>query len=97
MQDYNWQIKAVARHAQEKISAIVAGCGTGKTRATIRIAMAKMLPVIVIAPGETLCRQWKDDILEIAGPDQKVWLYRRKDEVKEGVKYYERFLEWIRS
>ena len=97
MADYNWQVKAVARHAKEKISAIVAGCGAGKTRADIRIALAKKLPVIVIAPGETLCRQWKDDILEIAGPDQKVWLYRKKEETKEGPAYLKRFVEWLKS
>lgn len=100
MGDYTWQTKAVARHTDDRISAIVAACGTGKTRTGIKLAVAKFmrrhLPVIVIAP-KNLMKQWRDDILEIAGPDEKIWLYYSDEERKDPVRYAERFNAWLKE
>jgi superfamily II DNA or RNA helicase len=94
MADYKWQTQVVPRFIREVISGIVAACGTGKTRAGIRLAIAKRLPVIVIAP-KNICRQWRDSILEVAGPDQKIWVYDMVEETKQGDVYQKRFLEWL--
>jgi superfamily II DNA or RNA helicase len=94
MADYKWQIAAVVRFAREVIAAIIAACGTGKTRVGIRLAIAKALPVIVIVP-KNISRQWRDDILEIAGSDQKVWLYDAPTEHKNPEKYAAEFKAWL--
>lgn len=96
MGDYAWQVKAVVRFVKEAISAVVAACGTGKTRAAIKIAIKKALPVIVIVPGN-LTKQWRDDILEIAGPDESVWIYNTVEDHKNPEKYRARFLEWVKE
>lgn len=100
MGDYSWQKKAVARHADDRISAIVAACGTGKTRVGIKLALAKFarrhLPVIIIVP-KNLTRQWRDDILEIAGPEQKVWVYDSSEYRKRGAAYERAFVEWLKE
>jgi superfamily II DNA or RNA helicase len=100
MGDYTWQVKAVERHVDDTISAIVAGCGTGKTRTGVKLAVAKFLrrhlPVIVIAP-KNLTKQWRDDIHTIAGKDQKVWVYDTDVERKDPEKYAKEFLAWLKD
>lgn len=100
MGDYSWQVKAVARHTDDRISAIVAACGTGKTRTGIRLAVAKFvrrhLPVIVIAP-KNLVKQWRDDIHDIAGKDEKVWIYDSGEARKHPEKYEAEFLSWLKD
>jgi superfamily II DNA or RNA helicase len=92
---WKWQIAAVARFGMEKIMSIVADCGTGKTFAAIMIALAKMMPVIVIAPGHMLCEQWRDDIKDVLGDDADVWVYSKPEETKQGEYYKERFEKWL--
>ena len=96
MKDYAWQIAAVLRFAKAVFFAIVAACGTGKTRAGIKIALVKNLPVIVITP-KNISRQWRDDILEIAGPQESVWLYDKPTEHRNPDKYAYEFEKWLRS
>jgi hypothetical protein len=95
MGDYKWQTNVVARFTRETISAIIAACGTGKTRAGIKLALAKMLPVIVIVP-KNITRQWRDEILEVAGKEQKIWLYDAPTEHRNPEKYYKEFVEWLK-
>jgi superfamily II DNA or RNA helicase len=92
---YKWQETALARFARAAYFAIVADCGCGKTLAAIRIALTKKMPVIVIAPGHRLCEQWKNDILQDAGPDEDVWVYSRPEETKQGERYKEAFEKWL--
>jgi superfamily II DNA or RNA helicase len=92
---YDWQKTALARFTRAVYFSIVADCGCGKTLAAILIALAKKMPVIVIAPGHRLCEQWKKDILETAGPDEKVWVYSRPEETKQGEYYKEAFEQWL--
>ena len=94
MADYAWQVKAVARFTKERIASIVAACGTGKTRAGIKLALEKGNPTIIIAP-KNICRQWEDDILDIAGKDQQVWRYDRVQETKKKQAYVDEFTAWI--
>jgi superfamily II DNA or RNA helicase len=91
-QSYEWQNTALARFARAAYFAVVADCGCGKTLAAIRIALAKKMPVIVIAPTHRLCDQWKADILEDAGPDEEVWVFSKPEETKQGERYFE---EWL--
>jgi superfamily II DNA or RNA helicase len=95
MADYKWQTDAVASFKDEKIAAVIAACGTGKTRVGIKLALAKMLPVVVIVP-KNISRQWRDDILEVAGADQKVWLYDASAERRNPAKYFASFVEWLK-
>jgi superfamily II DNA or RNA helicase len=53
------------------------------------------MPVIVIAPTHRLCEQWKNDILQDAGPDEEVWVYDRPTETKQGEYYREAFEQWL--
>jgi superfamily II DNA or RNA helicase len=92
---YNWQDNAFVRFVRAVYFAIVADCGCGKTFAAIKIALGKMMPVIVIAPTHRLCEQWKDDILLDAGPDEEVWVYARPEETKRGEYYKEEFEAWL--
>jgi superfamily II DNA or RNA helicase len=92
-----WQEETVGRFADEEAFAINADCSCGKTLTAIEIAIAKDMPVIVIAPGRRLCEQWKNDILKDAGPDEDVWLYSKPDETAEGESYMERFRAWLKS
>jgi superfamily II DNA or RNA helicase len=94
-QSYNWQNTALARFCRAVYFAIVADCGVGKTFAAILIALAKKMPVIVIAPTHRLCEQWKKAILEDAGPDEDVWVYDKPTETKQGEYYKERFEKWL--
>jgi superfamily II DNA or RNA helicase len=94
-QSYSWQNTALARFARAIYFAIVADCGVGKTFAAIRIALAKKMPVIVIAPTHRLCEQWKNAILEDAGPDEDVWVYDKPTETKQGEYYKEIFEKWL--
>ncbi len=94
MADYKWQTNAVVRFGDKIIAAIVAACGTGKTRTGILLALYKRLPVIVITP-KNISKQWRDDILEIAGKDQKVWLYNAPTEHKDPEAYKSAFLDWL--
>jgi superfamily II DNA or RNA helicase len=92
---YNWQDTAIARFVRAVYFSIVADCGCGKTLATILIALAKQMPVIVIAPTHRLCEQWKNDILQDAGPDEDVWVYDKPTETKQGEYYKEAFELWL--
>jgi superfamily II DNA or RNA helicase len=92
---YNWQNTAVARFVRAVYFSIVADCGVGKTLAAILIALAKKMPVIVIAPTHRLCEQWKDAILHDAGPEEDVWVYSRPEETKQGAYYREAFEAWL--
>jgi superfamily II DNA or RNA helicase len=92
---WHWQLAAKARYASKEITSLVVDCGCGKTLAAILIALAKMMPVIVIAPGHNLCEQWKDDIKETLGDDADVWVYSRPEETKQGEYYKERFEQWL--
>jgi superfamily II DNA or RNA helicase len=92
---YNWQNTAAARFVRAVYFAIVADCGCGKTLAAILIALAKKMPVIVIAPTHRLCEQWKNDILQDAGPDEDVWVYDKPTETKQGEYYREAFESWL--
>jgi superfamily II DNA or RNA helicase len=92
---YNWQDTALARFARAAYFAIVADCGCGKTLAAIRIALAKKMPVIVIAPTRRLCEQWRNDVLRDAGPDEEVWVYDKPAETKQGERYKEAFEKWL--
>jgi superfamily II DNA or RNA helicase len=53
------------------------------------------MPVIVIAPTHRLCEQWKNDILQDAGPDEEVWVYDKPTETKQGEYYKEVFEQWL--
>jgi superfamily II DNA or RNA helicase len=94
-QSYNWQNTAVARFARAIYFALVVDCGCGKTFAAIRVALSKQMPVIVIAPTHRLCEQWKNDILQDAGPDEEVWVYDKPTETKQGEYYKEAFEQWL--
>jgi superfamily II DNA or RNA helicase len=94
---YNWQNTALTRFVRAAYFALVVDCGCGKTFAGIKIALGKMLPTIVIAPGHTLCAQWKEEILQVAGPDENVWVYDRNEERKKGVHYEEEFARWLKT
>lgn len=95
MADYKWQKEAVKRFARERISAIIADCGTGKTLAGIRIAIAKRLPVLVIVP-KNVTGDWVEAIHEFAGPDEKIWNYDAPTEHKDPEEYARQFLAWLR-
>jgi superfamily II DNA or RNA helicase len=95
MREYAWQKAAFERFVSRPIAAIIAKCGTGKTFAAIKIALGKALPVIIIAPGHTLCKQWEEEIHKLAGPDEKVWVYNRTEETGEGEQYQRRFVQWL--
>jgi superfamily II DNA or RNA helicase len=94
-QSYNWQNTAFARFARAAYFAIVADCGVGKTFAAMRIALTKKMPVIVIAPGHRLCGQWKDAILQDAGPNEEVWVYSKPEETAQSGQYKEKFEKWL--
>lgn len=94
MADYSWQLKCVARFAKTNIAAIIAACGTGKTRAGINLAREKRLPVLVIVP-KRLTRQWKDEILKIVSPDEDIWIYDQPTETKEGEAYAKKLWKWL--
>jgi superfamily II DNA or RNA helicase len=95
MKKYKWQESAFMRFARAVYFMLAVDCGCGKTFAAISIALAKMLPVIVIAPGHRLCDQWKNDIKEIAGAQEDVWVYDRSAETKQGEQYQRQFSEWL--
>jgi superfamily II DNA or RNA helicase len=92
---YQWQKEALARFARAAYFALVVDCGLGKTLAAILIAEQKKLPTMVIAPGNSLCAQWADEIHKVAGPDEDVWVYSRTGETKRGDAYREEFLAWL--
>jgi superfamily II DNA or RNA helicase len=95
MKEYNWQNNAFVQFVRAVFFALVVDCGCGKTFAGIKIALGKMLPVIIITPGHTLCEQWKEEILKIAGPDEDIWVYDRNEERKKGAYYEEEFSKWL--
>jgi len=97
MKLYKWQESAVARFVRAAYFALVVDCGCGKTLAGIKIALGKMLPTIVIAPGHRLCEQWKKEIQEAEDGEADVWVYDRNEERKQGDYYRERFLEWLKN
>jgi superfamily II DNA or RNA helicase len=94
---WQWQMAAKATCAARSIISLVVDCGCGKTLAAILIALEKMMPVIIIAPGHRLCEQWKDDIKEAVGEDADVWVYSRPEETKQGEYYRERFDQWLQT
>jgi superfamily II DNA or RNA helicase len=93
--NYKWQESAIAQFVRAVYFALVVDCGLGKTAAAIQIALGKMLPVIVIAPGHTLCNQWRDEIREVAGPDEDVWVFDKSTETAQGERYREDFSTWL--
>jgi superfamily II DNA or RNA helicase len=95
MKAYQWQENALARFARAAYFALVVDCGCGKTFAAIKIALAKRMPVIVIAPTHRLCEQWRDEILRDAGPDEEVWVYDKPSETRQGERYREEFSKWL--
>jgi superfamily II DNA or RNA helicase len=95
MKNYQWQDTAILRFVRAVYFALIVDCGCGKTLAAIKIALMKALPVIVIAPGHTLCRQWGREIKAAAGDDQEVWVYNRNEERLQGESYRERFMGWL--
>jgi hypothetical protein len=94
--DYSWQEKFAKRFSKASISAIIAGCGTGKTRATIRLAILKHIPVIVITPKNVM-KEWRDEILKVAGPNEKIWVYDMPTEHKDYAAYHQAFAKWLRE
>jgi superfamily II DNA or RNA helicase len=94
-QPYEWQKAALARFARAVYFALVVDCGCGKTLAATLIALAKKLPVIVIAPTHRLCDQWREDILRDGGPDEEVWVYDKPTETAQGESYREAFEVWL--
>jgi superfamily II DNA or RNA helicase len=92
---YNWQDTALARFVREAYFAIVADCGCGKTLTAIQIALAKKMPVIVIAPTHRLCEQWATAIKEDGGEKEDVWVYSKPAETKQGESYKEGFEQWM--
>lgn len=92
---YQWQKEALKRFARAAYFALVVDCGLGKTLAAILIAKEKNLPTLAIAPGNSLCAQWKGEILKAAGPDEDVWVYSRVEETKRGDAYREEFIAWL--
>lgn len=95
MADYKWQEKALARYAKRKIVPIIAACGTGKTRALIKLALAKMLPVIIITP-KNIIRDWVKELHEIAGDKIDIWVYDSAKVAKLGNAYYDEFSDWLK-
>lgn len=95
MKLYQWQKEAVARFARAAYFALAVDCGLGKTAAAIRIALAKKRPVLIIAPGKTLCEQWKREIAAVAGPDEEIWTHSRTEETRRGDAYRNAFSLWL--
>ncbi len=91
---YAWQQKAIKRFKDSPFFAIVADCGLGKSLAAIHIALKKRLPVIVIAPGHTLCDQWAREIQEV-DETADIWVYRASDESADKTGYGARFAKWL--
>jgi superfamily II DNA or RNA helicase len=92
---WHWQLAAKTRCAAREVLSLVVDCGCGKTLAAIMIARAKMMPVIVIAPGHRLCDQWEKEVTEVLGEEADVWVYSRNEETKQGAYYQERFEQWL--
>jgi len=92
---YEWQDKAFTRFLKELAFMLNAHCGTGKTLAATRIAIGKMLPTIVIAPGHALCNQWKEALIENGVDERDIWVYKKTEETKQGAEYARRFDEWL--
>jgi superfamily II DNA or RNA helicase len=90
-----WQLAAKTRFAAQEIISLVVDCGCGKTFAAILIALAKMMPTVVIAPTHRLCEQWKEEIEETLGDEADVWVYSQPEETKQGDYYRERFETWL--
>ena len=55
------QQEALSRYAGAEYGGLLFDCGLGKTMTATRIAEAKELPVLIIAPG-VLCQQWADEL-----------------------------------
>ena len=92
---WSWQVQAVVNYSAREIMSLVVDCGCGKTLVAIMIALAKQMPVIVIAPGHRLCEQWKDEITDTLGDAADVWVYSRPEETKQGEHYKEQFEQWL--
>jgi superfamily II DNA or RNA helicase len=91
---YRWQREAFGRFVRAVYFALIVDCGCGKTLAAIMIALAKGLPVVVIAPGHRLCAQWAREIRKASG-DEEVWVYDRNEEREGGEAYREKFEGWL--
>ena len=92
---YSWQDKANETFKDAKAFLLEAACGTGKTLAAIKIALAKMLPVIVITPGHTLCDQWKNELIENGVDENDIWVYSKPEETKHEKEYKAAFEGWL--
>lgn len=98
MKSYTWQESAVRLFETAKRFCIWADCGCGKTLAAILIALKKALPVIIIAPGHTLCNQWKKELIETGAAEEKdVWVYDRNEERRQGAAYEAAYRAWVRE
>jgi superfamily II DNA or RNA helicase len=92
---YQWQKEALERFSRAAYFALVVDCGLGKTVAAALIAHSKNRPTLVIAPGNSLCAQWKAEIRKALGPDEDVWVYSRTEETKRGEDYRKEFATWL--
>ena len=63
MKSWKHQEAAVERFKDKEIAGLLFDCGTGKTRTAIKLAEAKGMPVLIIAP-KSLCSQWGEAIAE---------------------------------
>lgn len=61
MELWKHQKLALERYAGADGFGLLFDCGLGKTATAARIAEAKGLPVLVIAP-DSLCRQWTEEL-----------------------------------
>jgi superfamily II DNA or RNA helicase len=96
MKPYRWQEEAVERNTARDHFCLWVDCGCGKTLALILIALRKMLPTIVIAPGHTLCEQWKRELIESGAAEEKdIWVYDRNEERQNEEAYKAAYRAWI--
>lgn len=96
MKPYQWQEKTAEQSSAWDALCMWVDCGCGKTLALILIALRKLLPVIVIAPGHALCEQWKRELIESGAAEEKdVWVYDRNEERRQGAAYEPAFRAWV--
>jgi superfamily II DNA or RNA helicase len=91
----NWKHQDIAleRYKGSEYFGLLFDCGTGKTRTTIKIAEAKELPVLIIAPNN-LCKQWKEAIEEHGRGGDTVFVFQNdKKNTKKHQKAFDAFLE----
>ena len=92
MKNWKWQDDLVARADDEAI-AVIAPCGTGKTRGAIKLSEAKGLDVIIICPPN-LRTQWQDEIVNVHGEGERE-VFIVDSGKRKTKKYQERFKEFL--